>query len=231
MSEFEKDYNPSYDYLLKKSIILIEKFDKITEAINILEGIEEDNYNRNNLLIQLYSISNQKDLAKKIADKYAKTDIELLFTYHLEFKEYETVCTIIEEHWKINKKEVSAFVSYSYAKLKLGEYEKIYRELKQYYDNPQTCTPEILINYFIADINYNKLDEKKIKNKILSNKELYNNSVIAAAYSLIGDIPNAIDYLSKAIKEDNMLKYSVRDWPAFDNCKKEPRFLRIVGLS
>lgn len=231
MSEFEKDYNPSYDYLLKKSIILAEKFDKITEAIKILEGIEEDNYSRNNLLIKLYSISGQKDLARKIADKYAKSDLELLFTYHLEFEEYETACKIIEEYWKTNKKEISAFVSYSYAKLKLGEYDKIYRELKLYYDNPQTCTPEISINYFIADINYNRLDEKKIKNKILNNKELYNNSVIAAAYSLIGDTTNAIDYLSKAIKEDNMLKYSARDWPAFDNCKKEPRFLRIVGLS
>lgn len=230
MNEFEKDYNPSYDYLLEKSIILAKKFDKITEAIKILEEIEEDNYSRNSFLIRLYAISKQKDLAKKIADKYSKTDSELLFIYHLEFEEYETACNIIEKYWETNKKETSAFVSYSYAKLKLGEYEKIYWELKQYYDNPQTCTPEISINYFIADIKQNKLDDKKIKNKILNNKDMFDNDVIAAAYSLVGDTNNAIDYLSKAIKEDNMLKYSVRDWPAFDNCRKEARFQRIVGL-
>lgn len=231
MDEFEKDYNPSYDYLLEKAIILAKKFDNITEAIKILEEIEEDNYGRNSLLIRLYAISNQKNSAKKIVDKYSPIYPELLFTYHMEFDEYETVCKMIEKYWETNKKEISIFISYSYAKLKLGEYDKIYWELKQYYDNPQTCTPEISINYFIADIKQNKVDEKKIKNKILNNKELYDNDVIAAAYSLIGDTNNAIDYLSKAIKEDNMLKYSARDWPAFDNCKKEPRFLRIVGLS
>lgn len=115
--------------------------------------------------------------------------------------------------------------------LGLKQYKEIYWDLKQYYDNPQTCIPEIAINYFIADIKLNKLDDKKIKNKILNNKDLYDNDVIAAAYSLIGDIPNALDYLSKAIKDDNLLKYSVRDWPAFENCKNDNRYQRIIGIA
>ena len=61
-------------------------------------------------------------------------------------------------------------MNYSYAKLKLKQYKEIYWDLKQYYDNPQTCIREIEINYFIADIKLNKLDDKKIKNKILNNK-------------------------------------------------------------
>ena len=60
---------------------------------------------------------------------------------------------------------------------------------------------------------------------------LLDNDVIAAAYSFIGDIPNALDYLSKAIKDDNLLKYSVRDWPAFENCKNDNRYQRIIGIA
>ena len=59
---------------------------------------------------------------------------------------------------------------------------------------------------------------------------MYDNDVIAAAYSLIGDIPNALDYLSRAIKEDNMLKYSVQDWPAFENCREDNRYKKLVGI-
>lgn len=59
---------------------------------------------------------------------------------------------------------------------------------------------------------------------------MYDNRVISAAYALIGDTAKALDYLAKAIKEDNMLKYAVRDWPVFDNFQNNPRYLRIVGL-
>ena len=89
-------------------------------------------------------------------------------TLFRSFEEYETVCNLIEKYWETHKKDVSTFVSYSYAKLKLKQYKEIYWDLKQYYDNPQTCIPEIAINYFIADIKLNKLDDKKIKNKILN---------------------------------------------------------------
>ncbi|WP_262761847.1 TPR end-of-group domain-containing protein [Bacteroides xylanisolvens] len=197
----------------------------------VTEDIENGNYFRNNMLIKLYAIIQEKEKAQIIVDKYNKIDHEILILYNLEFEEYETVCNLIEKYWETHKKDVSTFVSYSYAKLKLKQYKEIYWDLKQYYDNPQTCIPEIAINYFIADIKLNKLDDKKIKNKILNNKDLYDNDVIAAAYSLIGDIPNALDYLSKAIKDDNLLKYSVRDWPAFENCKNDNRYQRIIGIA
>ena len=35
MEEFEKEYNPSYDYLLKKATIFAKKFDNIAESIKI----------------------------------------------------------------------------------------------------------------------------------------------------------------------------------------------------
>ena len=60
---------------------------------------------------------------------------------------------------------------------------------------------------------------------------MYDNDVIAAAYSLIGDIPNAMDFLSKAIKDDNLLKYSVREWPAVEICKNDNRYQRIIGIA
>ena len=56
MEEFEKEYNPSYDYLLKKATIFAKKFDNIAESIKILEDIENGNYFRNNMLIKLYDI-------------------------------------------------------------------------------------------------------------------------------------------------------------------------------
>ena len=172
MEEFEKEYNPSYDYLLKKATIFAKKFDNIAESIKILEDIENGNYFRNNMLIKLYAIIQEKEKAQIIVDKYNKIDHEILILYNLEFEEYETVCNLIEKYWETHKKDVSTFVSYSYAKLKLKQYKEIYWDLKQYYDNPQTCIPEIAINYFIADIKLNKLDDKKIKNKILNNKYL-----------------------------------------------------------
>ena len=230
MHEFEDEYNPSYDYLLKKAIILAKHFDNISEAIKILEDIGEDSYIHNNMLIKLYAITKEKEKAKKIADKFSTIEPDILFLYYIEFEEYETACDLIEEYWIKHKREISTLISYSYAKLKLKRYKDVYWELKQYYDNPQTCIPALAINYFIADIKHNKLDEKKIKNKILNNKELYDNDVIAAAYSLIGDIPNALDYLSRAIKEDNMLKYSVQDWPAFENCREDNRYKKLVGI-
>lgn len=160
MEEFEKEYNPSYDYLLKKATIFAKKFDNIAESIKILEDIENGNYFRNNMLIKLYAIIQEKEKAQIIVDKYNKIDHEILILYNLEFEEYETVCNLIEKYWETHKKDVSTFVSYSYAKLKLKQYKEIYWDLKQYYDNPQTCIPEIAINYFIADIKLNKLDDK-----------------------------------------------------------------------
>ena len=79
MEEFEKEYNPSYDYLLKKATIFAKKFDNIAESIKILEDIENGNYFRNNMLIKLYAIIQEKEKAfrrnrvfwgKKIDDKY-----------------------------------------------------------------------------------------------------------------------------------------------------------------
>ena len=60
---------------------------------------------------------------------------------------------------------------------------------------------------------------------------MYDNDVIAAAYSLIGQIASGLAYLSNPIKDDNLLKYSVRDWPAFENCKNDNRYQRIIGIA
>ena len=54
---------------------------------------------------------------------------------------------------------------------------------------------------------------------------------IKLAWRKIVWLPNALDYLSKAIKDDNLLKYSVRDWPAFENCKNDNRYQRIIGIA
>ena len=83
MQEFEKQYNPSYDYLLKKASSYAKKFDNIAESIKILEDIENGNYFRNNMLIKLYAIIQEKEKAQIIVDKYNKIDHEILILYNL----------------------------------------------------------------------------------------------------------------------------------------------------
>ena len=231
MDKFETEYIPSSDYLVKKASFFVSHLDRIPEAIRILEDLDEDNPSRNNLLIKLYAIEKDEFKAKLIVDKFSKIDFDLEVQYYLEFNDYKKVCELLEAHWQSNNKEISYLINYSFAKIKLGDYDTVYRELKKYYDNPRTCAPELAINYFIASFKKsNKIDENKVRNKILKNEKLYDNRVISAAYALIGDTAKALDYLAKAIKEDNMLKYAVRDWPVFDNFQNNPRYLRIVGL-
>lgn len=230
--DFENLYNPSYTYLFEKARILATRFDQIDEAINILKDIEYESLNKDRLLIRLYLIKDKYEDAKKIVDNRS-SDINLLYNFYSETGQYEKLCEVIEEYWKNNSIEISDFVTYSFAMLKLKKYNDIYMQLKKYYAKPDTCSAEIAINYFIAEAYYNKTkpDEKKIKNKILDKKELYDNDVIAAAYALINNKKEAFDYLRKAINEDTLLKYSVRDWPAFEQYFDDPQFKKIVGLT
>lgn len=230
--DFENLYNPSYTYLFEKARILSTRFGQIDEAINILEDIEYESLNKDRLLIRLYLIKDKYEDAKKIVDNRS-SDINLLYNFYSEAGQYEKACEVIEEYWKNNSIEISDFVTYSFAMLKLKKYNDIYMQLKEYYAKPDTCLAEIAINYFIAEAHYNKTkpDERKIKNKILDKKELYDNDVIAAAYALINYKKEAFDYLRKAINENTLLKYSVREWPAFEQYFDDPQFKKIVGLT
>ena len=234
IDKFEAEYIPSSNYMKRKALILSTHFDEIDKAIGILEDIDETDVKRNYFLIDLYSIRGDEEKAKSIVDKYSNIDFDLLIRYKSEFCHYQDVCDLLEKHWETNEIDIDDFVSYSFAKIKLEQYNDLYPKIKQYYDNPDTCIPEIVINYFITDMKRNNLDSQKIKNKvttkILDQQQKFRDSVVAAAYSLIGENTKALDYLSKAIKKDNKLKYSVREWPAFDNCKKEPRFRKLLGL-
>lgn len=230
--DFENLYNPSYTYLFEKARILSTRFGQIDEAINILKDIEYESLNKDRLLIRLYLIKDKYEDAKKIVDNRS-SDINLLYNFYSEAGQYEKACEVIEEYWKNNSIEISDFVTYSFAMLKLKKYNDIYMQLKEYYAKPDTCLAEIAINYFIAEAHYNKTkpDERKIKNKILDKKELYDNDVIAAAYALINYKKEAFDYLRKAINENTLLKYSVREWPAFEQYFDDPQFKKIVGLT
>lgn len=230
--DFENLYNPSYTYLFEKARILSTRFGQIDEAISILKDIEYESLNKDRLLIRLYLIKDKYEDAKKIVDNRS-SDINLLYNFYSEAGQYEKACEVIEEYWKNNSIEISDFVTYSFAMLKLKKYNDIYMQLKEYYAKPDTCLAEIAINYFIAEAHYNKTkpDERKIKNKILDKKELYDNDVIAAAYALINYKKEAFDYLRKAINENTLLKYSVREWPAFEQYFDDPQFKKIVGLT
>ena len=230
--DFENLYNPSYTYLFEKARILSTRFGQIDKAINILKDIEYESLNKDRLLIRLYLIKDKYEDAKKIVDNRS-SDINLLYNFYSEAGQYEKACEVIEEYWKNNSIEISDFVTYSFAMLKLKKYNDIYMQLKEYYAKPDTCLAEIAINYFIAEAHYNKTkpDERKIKNKILDKKELYDNDVIAAAYALINYKKEAFDYLRKAINENTLLKYSVREWPAFEQYFDDPQFKKIVGLT
>ena len=230
--EFENLYSPSYTYFLEKAKILSSRFDRIDEAIKILEGIEYESSTKDRLLMRLYLIKKRDEDAKKIVDKKV-SGTDLLYDFYCESNQYDKACEFIKKYWQDNDIEIDDFISYSFAMLKIGKYKEVYSELKRYYDCPATCLPAIAINYFIAEskIKGTKPDEKKINNKILEKKGMYDNDVIAAAYALINNKKEAFDYLRKAIKEDTLLKYSVRDWPAFEQYFDDSQFKKIVGLT
>lgn len=230
--EFEDLYNPSYTYFLEKAKILSSRFDCINDAIKILECIEYESSTKDRFLMRLYLINGRYEDANKIVENKV-SDTDLRYEFYCESNQYDKACKFIKEYWQNNNIEICDFISYSFAMLKLERYEDIYKELKTYYDNPKTCLPEIAINYFIAESKFkgNKPDEIKINNKILERKEMYENDVVAAAYALIDNKREAFDYLRKAINEDTLLKYSVRDWPAFERYFDDPKFKKIVGLT
>lgn len=230
--EFENLYSPSYTYFLEKAKILSSRFDRIDEAIKILEGIEYESSTKDRLLMRLYLIKKRDEDAKKIVNNKVPSS-DLLYEFYCESNQYDKACDFIKKYWQNNNIEIDDFIAYSFAMLKLGKYEEVYAELKKYYDCPTTCLPAIAINYFIAESKSKgtKPDERKINNKILEKKGMYDNDVIAAAYALINNKKEAFDYLRKAITEDTLLKYSVRDWPAFEQYFDDPQFKKIVGLT
>lgn len=230
--EYEELYKPSKDYIQNKADLYTNEYDdKIEDAAKLYANcdITIDTISK---LIILYKILNKKELADELLQKY-DYDTNIKLTYCSAFNEYQRYCQLVEENWlDIGlDPDLNVVISYLFAKIKLRDVDKKgYSLAKKYYDDPDRFSGEIAINYYILSKirDQNIKIKDKIESKIMNNKDIYSDEVLAAGYALIDDEPNAINYINKAIKHNNLLRISMLEWPAFDKLKNNSKYKKVM---
>lgn len=204
----------------------------IDGAIELYKRVFSENASVRFELMRLYAIREKWDEIDKIRKQF--TDEATLLEYYSVTDKGNDYCDYIEEHYITNKTPISEeiLITYTYYAITTGRYEKGYKLAKEYIQIP-SCQKALWINYLILDCKFTGRDveKKKVEEKILSKKESFGNDVIAAAYGLIGDVNNAVNHICKYLKNHNISKYTMRNWPAFEKIKTIEKFKKAVGIS
>ena len=104
---------------------------------------------------------------------------------------------------------------------------------KPFIENNTLREGTTLINYFLSGKISGKLNktEQKVKEKIIDQGKLFNKDVMSTAYALIRDKTNIYKTLVEVIKDDELMKFSMKEWPVFDKYKNEEKFTKLMDTS
>lgn len=225
----ETNYEVDNDYLLLKAELLLQKFDKLTEAINILENIKFKNLDIHKRLFKLYLYSNKIKEAEEIFTNYLSKDETVEYNLLSKKGDYSKIITSID-----NKKEqgndTNSIVNEVFYRLKNKEYKNAKNLAYKYLVRSSYKDLTLLINYTLAIKKESKLtttEKDKVSEKII-NSGSKDDMLLAAAYSILDDENNTYKHLKKAIEDDYEQKYHIQDWIIFENYLEKDRFQKLI---
>ena len=230
MEDYESSFIPSGDYKRIKSAYLmrVEEFDK---ALELIDAIELDISLIGNKMEMLYIMGKDTELDNFYNSLHKCSDVDM--AYYSAKRDDENIIKLLEsKKEKFAELTIGELVSLSFSYLKLQRYQDAESLLKPYYDNPQTNTGEIIINYLFAKYNGNKQTlSRKAKEKIIDKSNMvFSNDVLAVAYHFAEDDNKALDLLTKELKRRPCHKYDVLNWPVLSDLKNNTKFKNITEL-
>lgn len=233
LHDYENNFQPSISFQYQKvNWLLNEQEADIDAAIALLEALITEFRSAHLRLIRLYVIKGETEKLESLHSRFQDEETHLLYLH--ETDKHGDYCDFIDEHYLNSDKPISLniLMCYTYSAIMSERYDKGYHLAFKYIKNPSVSSGELWINYLILKSKYDKkaIDKSKIKEKIFDSTIQYGDDVLAAAYALSGDKDKAIDHIVKFLKHNNISKYIMRQWPAFESIKNEERFKRAVGL-
>ncbi|MCE4565208.1 SIR2 family protein [Maribellus sp. CM-23] len=227
----EEHYTIDDHYLNVKAEYLLKKFDKLDDAISLLESVKKKSYDINENLFALYIFKDELDKAKEIFDAELKDNMDHEITLLESSGKYDEALELSLKQLEKEPFHVDNIVQHSYILLLKGNYEDAYHYLEKKLKASNYTQPYLLINYYIATKHWkNSLKADKVKEKLI-NLNSTPEIVKAGAYCLIEDENNAFSSLAHSFKEDYSLKYKARKYVVFKPILKKERFKRILGLT
>lgn len=229
MNEYEEMITPSNSYLRCK-IRFLERFTLYENALSILDQLRTTNDDRLTKMRILAKLKRNDDLVK-----YYKTIKHPTHTMNLMYSELTGDYKEIEKYYedKIQKNEYMSLYDisqFSYSLLQTGNYQRCYNYLSQFYSNPETCEPVVIVNYLMSK----KLRssgvsiENDVKKKITERDFIqFDDSVMAAGYSLLQDKPNMMKHIKKELKKNPDFIYFCETWPVLKLTLKEEDYLNL----
>lgn len=234
LSEYEAVYKPSDSFLYMKAKYLENVLDKYKEAKELIKNNIQKSRRWKILMLQYYCDVRDKDNAKKILDKYFGKDLKCQLSFHSTFNDDEEVVRIVDLYAQNHSLDVQQISSKSCSLIRMGQYEKAYFFMKQYYEQTYMQREGVIcINYYLALEKYKKPNdfEAKIKSKMIDGHMNYTPAEMAAAYALLNDKAKCFSTLKKVVEKQELMKFDIKEWPVFEKYHNDPKFKEITDTN
>lgn len=227
ISYIEDSYNVDEGFFYLKARYYFEVFNRLDEAIAILESIKDKDekiYDRLGFYY-LYKgdIKNAEDILLKYYDDFS-LEIDILDRK----KDYSNLRTLLEKKLSLDPYNLNYIIAFSYMLLQEEKYREAENFIFKYLNGSDYSEGVLLINYYLSENKLNKKITDKINEKFINYKGERSHIEKAAAYALLNNEKEMISFLKKAIHKDNYYRYIVKDWPVFKNYRDNPKFLEII---
>jgi hypothetical protein len=222
----EETYNVDEDFYYLKANYYFDKFNRLDEAIRILESIKGKDDRIYKRLGNYYLYKNNVEKAEEISLKCYKS---FFFEGSIleKKKDYAALKLLLDEKIKQDEYNIDYIIQYSYLLLQEKDYKGAENFIFKYLNGSDYSDSVLLINYYLAESKLNKKVADKINEKFINYKGERSHIEMAAAYAIISNEKEMLSSLKKAINKDNYYRYTVKDWPVFENYKENAKFLEI----
>lgn len=227
-SYLEQHYQVSNEYFKKKSEAYLKVFDELATAITILEQVETKDDEIWGELAQLYMYNEENVKARDIKEKYLPEDNDLEFEILICENRIDDAITLMNANLSEKPSDKMNVVRFSYILLKAEKYKECLDFTLKHLIKCQYKDYVLLINHYIAEkMHTKKVPEKQVKQKIIE-KGISDETVLACSYAILNDKVETMRYIKKALSKNSAFKYSLRDWPAFDDIRNDPQFIALT---
>lgn len=230
ISQYEKLYGISQEYVEIKSRALLSACDNLSDSISTLEaavnGLSYSQFRTR--LATYYMYFGEMEKAKEIVfgvEKLNKELMELYFYYSCDYLKALSLHKEINEH---NSKACDVVITESFYLLKLEKYEEAMDLINNVIN---LCQPDSMlalhVNYELARIGMGKKIRTSKLREVSSDEKISLEQ--AAIHLLLGDKEKAICILQKCINSNYERRYVIKHWVVFNDLIEDPRYQDIIG--